>query len=114
MSFSKEVRAELCTAKLTCKMCAKALLYGIVLCENRTDEHIWLTTNSKETAELFISLIKDIKVSGIEEKIQNELYSIFIYDASASKKFCSYFKVADLNSIYADNLLQNDCCKTAF
>lgn len=65
MSYSQEIKKEMCDGKLPCKHCAKALLYGIILFSRGIsgqagDNPAILTTENRNAASLFAHTIVDL------------------------------------------------------
>lgn len=124
MSFSRQIKTELCNLKLSCKACRLALVYGMILgSKTTTDKSVHIITESRAVADLFTqavveltSAIVTIKNPDIRERTLRPTYSVMLENEN---DIHSLFNMLSKNNIYDENdinytLIRNNCCKIAF
>lgn len=123
MSYSSRAKTELCEAKLRCKACSCALLYGMLLFNrNFTANGISLFTESRATAALFMKelveqtgVIVTMTQPSLRERNQRPLYSVVVEDEGEAASVCRAFFLDDASDLsIRQELLANDCCRIAF
>ena len=121
MSFSSDVKAELCRAPLTANCCALAEAYGVLLfCTSFTAQEIRIITGSRDFAERLPKLFRrafSLSFDRVEENVSGSKRSFFISDAQ---------KIADIFSRYGYEagkalahhvnlgILEEECCRISF
>ena len=124
LSFSGQVKNEICKARLFCRDCGQALLYGMLLfCRGISVDEVLFNTESKAAADVFTQLLVDwtgsivtISEPDLRNRTSRPIYSVTIDDQSDREKLVSRFFPlwpSDRNGI-APEFLQKECCKTAF
>ncbi len=120
MTFSQEVKRELCRLDIRRECCAWAGLYGMLLFSRSfaVDGQVF-TTGSKQTAEYFAQLA--VELTGVFVTVRTDLhkesgdagrYSVVIEDACQRELLSQRLglRLPGLNP----SLLENPCCQAAF
>lgn len=123
MTFSQEIKNEICNAKLPCGFCNRALIYGMLMCCRGIRENsITLNIENKHVVDLFTSNLIDlsgaivtVKSPNIRNRTKRPIYTISIEDESDVSKIISLFfnSIENKHSINHD-YIKNQCCKVAF
>lgn len=123
MSFSQEVKNEICNAKQGCKSCYRAMIYGMLLCCRGIRENtITLNIENKAVVDFFTSNLIDLTgtiVTVISPDIRNRtkrpIYTISIDDKNDVDKIIAYFfgSIENKHRI-SDTDMSKNCCKVAF
>ena len=121
MSFSSEVKAELCRAPLSAPCCALAEAYGVLLyCACFTAGEIRIITGSRDFAERLPKLFKkafSLSFDRTESNVSGSKRSFFITDsAKIAEIFARYGYEADSAVAHHVNLgiLEEECCRLSF
>jgi DNA-binding protein WhiA len=123
MSYSQQIKQELCTVKLHCKSCAKALLYGMLLFAKETGSPaVLLQTENKAAADLFTyelsaqtGAIVTILYPDLRERTKRPLYAVKVEDTDEVKRiFQLFFKSRRDRTDIDPAFLQRECCRAAF
>lgn len=124
MTYSQQVKAEICSIKPMCSGCRKAIIYGMLLTSRGvTDNTIEINTESKLVVDFFTDNIIDItgvivsvKSPDLRDRAKRPTYTVFIENQEDINKIQKTFfaKIPiEKNSINYD-LLQYDCCVVSF
>lgn len=122
-SFSQRVKNELCTAKLPCKGCEQALLYGMLLFSRSMPEHgVSFNTENRASAELFTRAVIDLTgsiVTVTEPDLRNRttrpIYSVTLEDDRDAAKIASLFFLTERENRWIHpELFRKGCCEIAF
>lgn len=123
MTFSQEVKNELCRAAIPCNQCKKAMLYGILMCCRgvRTDI-ITLVIENRALVDLFTGLLEEL--TGVTCRVispdlnstgLHPSYTIQIEKEEDIDKVIAYFFVDIPKRHYIPSFLtENHCCAVAF
>ena len=124
LSFSGQVKNEICGAKLSCKNCGQALLYGMLLfCRGVSVNEVLFNTESKASANLFTQLLVDetgsivtVSEPDLRNRTNRPIYSVTIDDQSDREKLLSqFFPYWPKDREYIHPVFfQKECCKKAF
>lgn len=121
MSFSSEVKSELCRTSVTSNCCALAEAYGVLLYGTSfTAREIRIITGSREFAERLPKLFRrafGLSFDRMEENASGSKRSFFITDVDkTSKIFSCYGYEANGTLAHHVNLgiLEEDCCRLSF
>ena len=120
MSFSAEVKTELCRTLPTRVCCARAELYGVLLCCNTfTPREIRIITESEDFAQRLPRLLS--KAFDMEfDRLPSEEEQKFIFQITAAEKLAGIIDAFGFdphqNSVLHINfgLLEEECCRGAF
>ena len=120
MSFSAEVKTELCRTLPTRVCCARAELYGVLLCCNTfTPREIRIITESEDFAQRLPRLLA--KAFDMEfDRLPSEEEQKFIFQITAAEKLAGIIDALGFdphqNSVLHINfgLLEEECCRGAF
>jgi hypothetical protein len=121
MSFSSNVKAELCRENPTKHCCAVAECYGILLyCHTFTSREIKITTSSREFSEILPRLFRrafSLSFDALPDPEHNGRYSFSITDPEKISAVFEHFGY-DSTSTLAHHInlgvLESDCCKASF
>ncbi len=124
MSYSQEIKNELCNAKHICSHCLDAMLYGMLLMSKGVTNHsISLNTENKAVADFFAFGIVEVTaaivtVQSPDIKVRNKrpIYTITVEDQNDIQNIIDHFfeeGQVDKHSIQ-DNLLMDECCVRSF
>lgn len=122
-SFSQRVKNELCAAKLSCKSCEQALLYGMLLFSKSMPEGgVAFNTENKASAELFTRAVINLTgaiVTVTEPDLRNRtlrpIYSVTLEDDRDAAKLLSIFALPELGGRrICPGFFQKNCCEIAF
>ena len=117
ISFSRKLKAELCKIKPT-GCCRIAEVYGLLLFSRsfcRTD--ISIRTKSKETAELYMSLIKlcfDVHTVLTEGNGKTPEYIVKVPGEADRNKIVNYYDSGEADWIFNPKFVKRTCCRWAF
>ena len=117
ISFSRKLKAELCKIKPT-GCCRIAEVYGLLLFSRsfcRTD--ISIRTKSKETAELYMSLIKlcfDAHTVLTEGNGKTPEYIVKVPGEADRNKIVNYYDSGEADWIFNPKFVKRTCCRWAF
>lgn len=122
MSFSQDIKNELCTAKYVCDKCHMAMLYGMLFgSRSVTQDAITINTECKAAADFFAEGIADrtgaiVTIHISEQKKKNYMYTVEVESQDDRDKVYMMFfinSVVDKNNIdFSD--LGHPCCALAF
>ena len=120
MSFSAEVKTELCRTMLSASCCARAELYGVLLCCNTfTAREIRIITENEDFARRLPRLLQ--KAFEMEfDRLPSEEEHKFIFQITEEKKLTEIINSFGFdprqNSVLHINfgLLEEDCCRSSF
>jgi len=120
MSFSAEVKTELCRTLPTRVCCARAELYGVLLCCNTfTPREIRIITESEDFAQRLPRLLA--KAFDMEfDRLPSEEEQKFIFQITAAEKLAGIIDAFGFDphqsSVLHINfgLLEEECCRGAF
>ncbi len=121
MSFSADVKAELCRVPLTKSCCALAEAYGVLLfCASFTARELRIITGSKEFAERLPRLFRkafSISFDRVEDNSSGSKRSFLITDTQKIADIFSCFGY-DAGSSLAHHvnlgILSEECCRISF
>ncbi len=119
MSFSSEVKAELCRENpVQKKCCARAECYGVLLyCNTFSHREIRIITGSDSFAQRLPKLFKKAFGFGIDEQGEGAKHSFVLTDPAQIRGiFESYGYAPDSTLQHHINLavLEDECCRAAF
>lgn len=124
MSYSQDTKAELCNAKLNCKHCQKAMLYGMLLmCKGVNSQAISVYTESKQVCDFlsfgiveYTASIVTVVTPDIRVRNKRPLYTINVEDRTDIENIIEcFFKDGQANKQHInDDLFFNECCAIAF
>ena len=120
MSFSSEVKNELCRISLNSSCCVRAEIYGILLCCNTfTSQEIRIITESEAFAQRLPKLL--FKAFSVEfDRLPEEEEQKFVFQISDEKKLReiinSFGYDPQQNSVLHINfgVLEDECCRGSF
>ena len=120
MSFSAEVKTELCRTMLSASCCARAELYGVLLCCNTfTAREIRIITENEDFARRLPRLLQKAFEMEFDRLPSEEEYK-FIFQITEEKKLTEIINSFGFdprqNSVLHINfgLLEEDCCRSSF
>lgn len=124
MSFSNQVKDELCNAKFTCKGCRFALMYGMILAgKSGAAGEISFSTKSKPVVDLFtecvvetVGAIVTIRQPDILMQNVRPTYHVQIEnqaDISSLSALLTESEVFDRDN-FNWNIIKKGCCRLAF
>lgn len=129
MTYSQEVKNELCSAHISCKSCKKAMLYGMLMCCRGIRENsITLNLENKIIVDFFTQTLIDMtgaiitvespdfrQYSNSRGKQSRPIFTIRIEDENDINKIIEVF-FGDISKKHYLNkaLIQKKCCETAF
>jgi len=125
VSYSQQVKDELCGVKLHCKSCPKALLYGMLLfgrgpVGQEDGSRALLSTENKRTADLFaqtsVDLIGVIATVLAFRRENHTLYTVALEDDRDVEALFSlyHFDGEPDRSGIAPALVERECCAMSF
>ncbi|MEG0693083.1 MAG: DNA-binding protein WhiA [Oscillospiraceae bacterium] len=123
MTFSQEIKNEICNAKLSCKSCQNAMIYGMLMCCRGIRENsITLNIENKTVVDFFTSHLIDltetivtVKSPDIRNRTKRPIYTISIDDKNDVDKIISYFFISiDNKHSINETYIEKNCCKVAF
>ncbi len=120
MSFSAEVKNELCNAKRGCSFCTGAELYGMLLFGDAvSQDSLTFVTECREAADLFVmdtieltGAIMTIHEPDLRDRTHRPLYTVTLEDMGGILRIIQQFHPFD-EELHM-NLLPKTCCKNAF
>lgn len=120
MSFSSNVKSELCRALPPKKCCAVAQSFGILLyCNTFSSDQIRIITESRELAQLLPKLFR--RAFGLEfDESPEPGSSKLIFSISTQEKVCRILEACGFSgtktvSLHVNlGILEDECCKSAF
>ncbi len=120
MSFSSDVKKELCAVKQGCSFCTGSRLYSMLLFGDAVKGNaITFTTESKATADLFaLDLIElsgailTIKEPDLRDASQRPVYTISVDYSDDVLRILSQFRLPD--RVVRRRFFPNSCCVNAF
>jgi len=119
MSFSSNVKAELCREQISRKCCAAAECYGVLLYANTfSSREIRVVTGNPEFSARLPRLLKKAFGFTFDEVSEGEGRRVFIVNDAAkiAEIFTAYgYDAATLVSHHINlGVLEDECCRTAF
>lgn len=121
MSFSAEVKSEICKSPLSRGCCARAESYGVLLyCNTFTAREIRIITGSSDFAERLPKLFRrafSLEFDEIIAKSASKKSSLVITDAEKITKIfrCYGYEASNLLAHHINlGVLEEPCCRTAF
>ena len=120
MSFSSNVKKELCAQKHGCSFCIGASLYAMILFENDGKENtITFTTESREAADLFVlytieltGAILTIKEPDLRDRTHRPVYTVSVDHSDDVARLLSQFHLPGNEILH--RFFPNPCCVGAF
>jgi len=124
MTYSQQIKAEICGIKPLCSECRKAIIYGILLTSRGvTDNTIEINTESKLVVDFFTDNIIDItgvivsvKSPDLRDRAKRPIYTVFIENQEDINKIHkTFFTKIPIEKISINyDILQYDCCVVSF
>ncbi|MFZ2539103.1 MAG: DNA-binding protein WhiA [Oscillospiraceae bacterium] len=123
MTFSQEIKNEICNAKLSCKSCQRAMIYGMLMCcRGIKEDSITLNIENKGVVDFFTASLIDltgtivtVKSPNIRNRTKRPLYTISIDDKNDVDKIISYFfNSIEYKHTINETYIEKTCCKIAF
>lgn len=121
MSFSSNVKKELCAQKHGCSFCIGASLYAMILFENDGKENtITFTTESREAADLFVlytieltGAILTIKEPDLRDRTHRPVYTVSVDHSDDVARLLSQFHLPG-NEIFTSFFPKSLLCGRIF
>ena len=113
MSFSSELKTELCNLKVS-ECCRFAELCGMMMFgQSFSNSKISVLSDSQAVASNFAYLLK--KTFGIRPNFESSngkrpMYKAFVVEAEERKRIIEFFS----NTFFVDTTLKKDCCRDSF
>ncbi len=123
MTYSQQIKVELCNTKLTCENCQKAMVYGMLLTSKAVSNNsIVINTENKAIADVLIHGIIDltgaivtVQNPDLRERKKRPLYTITIEDKEDIENIINFFFNGQVDKLNINfNLIENECCAIAF
>ncbi len=123
MTFSQKIKNEICNAKLSCKHCQRAIIYGMLMCcRGIREKSITLNIENKGVVDFFTTHLIDltgtivtVKSPDIRIRTKRPIYTISIDEKPDVDKIISYFFSSIENKhIIDETYIEKSCCKIAF
>lgn len=121
MTYSQQVKTEICNVKFVCKNCQRAFIYAMLLFSKTvSNELIILHTESKAVADNFangIASLTDTIVTihspNIRERAKRPMYVVTIENKQDVLKIVKSFGLSDKDDINF-SFVNSNCCKLSF
>lgn len=120
MTYSQQVKTELCETKSNCKECQKAMLYGMLLmCKGVTESGISMYTESRAVADFFAhglveltGCIVTVHQPDLRQRSKKPIYTIMVENEQDIQNILVLFfpnGIVDKRQI-SEEYLQKECC----
>lgn len=123
MTFSQEIKNEICNAKLHCKECSYAMILGMLICCRGVREGaITLNIENKSVVDFFTTNLIDltgvivtVKSPDIRNRTKRPIFTLSIDEKSDVESVIScFFKLIENKHVIDDSIIKKSCCKIAF
>lgn len=120
MTYSQQVKAELCEAKFSCQMCNVAFVYAMLLFRHTDEPGVLFQTDNKEIIDLLAQKIVEITGviaatddGGRQERKKHRVYRLSVEATDDVAEFYRMFEKA-LRFRFDVSAFRKNCCKSAF
>lgn len=127
MSFSQQIKSELCSTKFQCKHCKKAAIYGMLfMSKTVTSNTIIINTENREVAQFladgiteFSGVITTLVFPKIQERKKRPIYVVSVDNPEDVKIVLNvFFKTSSTTPINKNSisfgLFHDYCCQNSF
>ena len=118
MSYSQDLKNELCRRTLHCGSCPEALLYGMLLFSRAAREALFVSEN-RRAAALFAQTAAEltgaiVTVRDPETASRRPAYTVWLEDDSCREELLGRFLLEGERDSIRPELLRRECCAMSF